>query len=528
MRIIKNPSFTLVACVALLLCACGKSQTDPNVSNADRKSELLSPLPQEQIEPVNEEPTIDITEQIRKLEYSIVLSAAEEATRHNPISWALYDGDQDGSDELYVDATYIDLPAGEWGGLCMLADADNESLWASSVAGSFGGVEWKQMSDSRVPQLFTYHISAGSPLRRYFYWEGNSWAIHSELYRNDSGEIVCFWDGEAVTLEQFQQKENEYYLPEVNFDSPKQYPIIIDGQPKAVINVFDEYWQKRVGFLNVVSGDVDGDGQKESLYCINSAFQLWKDRMHVYEGGDSLDGWNDNAITILIVDQEESQTQVSIARIPTLGNELSCENGKLIIDGIQYIYDGETFARDQSDDNGEENEGIPSQTPVSDEDFLRLANEQVVEQYNFVYYLDVGAAFEQEWSNSSNDSANPWYRVVDERIHSLQDIKNIWYSYFSKTSVMPDEMLHAYKEMNGAVYTRNEGVGDNFVGIQLNRITERTNSYVLIQGDQLFVDPWGDGNVKTGDITYKMVMDDGEWKCEEILLNGKAWAFVDW
>lgn len=520
----KSDIWIMVLCIALLLCGCGNKEADSSVSKTGNTApqQLNKPTV-----PEKEDPVIDITEQMQKIEYAIILSEIEEQTYPNPTSWALYDGDHDGSNELYVDAVYNNLPAGEWGGLRMLADMDSEILWGASVIGSFGGVEWVQSSSDKIPCLYSYHVSAGSPLRRYSSWNGSAWTVSNELYRSDSDEIVCFWGGESVTFESFQQKENESYLPTIVFDSPVQQPVTVDGQPEAVLKALNDYWSGRAGFVSAVSGDIDGDNQEETLYCINSAFQLWKDRLNLYESSDPLDAWNDLAITILIADQNETQTRLSMAKIPVLGNNISCDNGALIVDEIRYIYDDGAFMRDVSG-NPDTSADTSAQAQISDEELLKLANERVVEQFNFVYYLDAGAVFKQDWLNTSDDPTTSWYQVVDERIHSMQDIRNVWYSYFSKTSVMPNDILHCYKESNGTVYTRNEGVGDNFVGIQLNSISERTNGYAVIRGDQLFIDPWGENNMKAGDITYKMVLEDGEWKCEEILLNGKAWSFYEW
>ena len=520
----KRNIWIMVLCITLLLCGCGGKSA---ASSASKTGNATSQQLNKPSAPVKEEPVIDITGELQKMEYAIILSEIEEQTRPNRASWALYDGDHDGNSELYVDVVYNDLPAGEWGGLRMLADAGSEVLWGTSGAGSFGGVEWKQSSSDKIPYLYSYHMSAGSPMRRYYSWDGSAWKVSNELYRSDSGEIVCFWNEESVTIESFQQKEEEYYLSAVVFDSPALQPMTVDGQSKAVLKALNDYWSGRAGFLNVVSGDIDGDGQDETLYCINGAFQMWKDRLSLYESSDPLDTWNDLAMTVLIADQNEAQMRISMAKVPALGNNVSCDNGALIVDEIRYIYDEGAFVRDMSG-NPDTSAGTSAQAQISDEELLKLANERVVEQFNFVYYLDAGAVFKQDWLNTSDDPTTSWYQVVDERIHSMQDIRNVWYSYFSKTSVMPNDILHSYKETNGVVYTRNGGVGDNFVGIQLNSISERTNDHAVIRGDQLFVDPWGENNVKAGDITYKMVLEDGEWRCEEISLNGKAWSFYEW
>ena len=164
----------------------------------------------------------------------------------------------------------------------------------------------------------------------------------------------------------------------------------------------------------------------------------------------------------------------------------------------------------------------PAGDNTSDEELLAIANAEVLDNYNFAMYLAAGAVFETDWSVA--DESGMWHLVTDDRIHSLSDIEDVWHTYFAPSSEMPEIMLQAFKEEDGAVWSGNMGVGDNFTTIELTTVLERSGNTAVLSGER-YLD-LGDGPQPNGIIACVYVYEEGAWQCQTIELEGDPWGFV--
>lgn len=90
----------------------------------------------------------------------------------------------------------------------------------------------------------------------------------------------------------------------------------------------------------------------------------------------------------------------------------------------------------------------------TDEELLAYANDHINDFWHVYYCYMAGTFFE-----GTGDFGNTL--ITDPNIHSLQDIENVWYQYFSRRYPIPymDINTNVYKEVpfweeNGQVYER--------------------------------------------------------------------------
>ena len=88
----------------------------------------------------------------------------------------------------------------------------------------------------------------------------------------------------------------------------------------------------------------------------------------------------------------------------------------------------------------------------TDEELLAYANDHLNDFWHTYYCYMAGTFFE-----AADDNGN--MLIIDPRIHSLQDIENVWYQYFSRRYPIPymDVNTNVFKETpfweeNGQVY----------------------------------------------------------------------------
>lgn len=146
---------------------------------------------------------------------------------------------------------------------------------------------------------------------------------------------------------------------------------------------------------------------------------------------------------------------------------------------------------------------------ASDSDFIAFANKNH-ETLRTVYdQIIFGAYFK-----CSDDFLDGKGRLVeDERASTMEDVKNLWYAYFSKSS----DTLWEYREVNGKLYSTNAGSGLPQIGTpnytKVNRISD---SRIEITGATVFEDPAGEDDNYTMETTIVMVLENNIWMCESI------------
>lgn len=114
----------------------------------------------------------------------------------------------------------------------------------------------------------------------------------------------------------------------------------------------------------------------------------------------------------------------------------------------------------------------------TDEELLAYANDHLNDFWHTYYCFMAGTYFE-----GSGEIGNKL--ITDPNIHSLQDVENVWYQYFSRKYPIPymDINTNVYKEVpfweeNGQVYERYRIDGIPHVSFFFDHITQKTDDEV--------------------------------------------------
>lgn len=153
----------------------------------------------------------------------------------------------------------------------------------------------------------------------------------------------------------------------------------------------------------------------------------------------------------------------------------------------------------------------------TDEELLAYANDHRDDFWHTYYWFMAGTFFE-----SSGENGN--MLITDPRIHSLQDVENVWYQYFSRRYPIPymDVNTNVFKETpfweeNGQVYERYHI--DGFIGATyfFDHITQKTDDEVWFA----YYSKDLNGNINDTQEQWSFVYEDGQLKYGTIVRNNQ-------
>lgn len=153
----------------------------------------------------------------------------------------------------------------------------------------------------------------------------------------------------------------------------------------------------------------------------------------------------------------------------------------------------------------------------TDEELLAYANDHRDDFWHTYYWFMAGTFFE-----SSGENGN--MLITDPRIHSLQDVENVWYQYFSRRYPIPymDVNTNVFKETpfweeNGQVYERYHI--DGFIGAAyfFDHITQKTDDEVWFA----YYSKDLNGNINDTQEQWSFVYEDGQLKYGTIVRNNQ-------
>ena len=153
----------------------------------------------------------------------------------------------------------------------------------------------------------------------------------------------------------------------------------------------------------------------------------------------------------------------------------------------------------------------------TDEELLAYANDHINDFWHVYYCYMAGTFFED-----TGDFGNTL--ITDPNIHSLQDIENVWYQYFSRRYPIPymDINTNVYKEIpfweeNRQVYERYRI--DGVVGSHLyfDHIEQKTDDEVWFS---VYVE-YVDGKIDDANQQWSFIYDGGQLKYGTIVRNNQ-------
>lgn len=151
----------------------------------------------------------------------------------------------------------------------------------------------------------------------------------------------------------------------------------------------------------------------------------------------------------------------------------------------------------------------------TDEELLAYANNHLADYWHTYYCFMAGTYFE-----GSGEIGNKL--ITDPNIHSLQDVENVWYQYFSRKYPIPymDININVYKEApfweeNGHVYERYRIDGIPHVSFFFDHITQKTDDEVWFA----YYCKGPDGSISDTQQQWSFVYEDGQIKYGTIVRN---------
>ena len=142
----------------------------------------------------------------------------------------------------------------------------------------------------------------------------------------------------------------------------------------------------------------------------------------------------------------------------------------------------------------------------TDEELLAYANNHLADYWHTYYCFMAGTYFE-----GSGEIGNKL--ITDPNIHSLQDVENVWYQYFSRKYPIPymDININVYKE----VYERYRIDGIPHVSFFFDHITQKTDDEVWLA----YYCKGPDGSISDTQQQWSFVYEDGQIKYGTIVRN---------
>lgn len=151
----------------------------------------------------------------------------------------------------------------------------------------------------------------------------------------------------------------------------------------------------------------------------------------------------------------------------------------------------------------------------TDEELLAYANDHLNDFWHTYYCFMAGTYFE-----GSGEIGNKL--ITDPNIHSLQDVENVWYQYFSRKYPIPymDINTNVYKEVpfweeNGQVYERYRIDGIPHVSFIFDHITQKTDDEVWFA----YYCKGPDGSISDTQQQWSFVYEGGQLKYGTIVRN---------
>lgn len=149
----------------------------------------------------------------------------------------------------------------------------------------------------------------------------------------------------------------------------------------------------------------------------------------------------------------------------------------------------------------------------SDEDLVEIANLAVDDTYAFLEGVNLGSYFQQDWVSPIRDANGELlFLVIDERVKSIDDIEALWNETFSQAFPMPD--LEHYREIDGHLYSENQGVGSDITLLErkLVSVQSRSATSATLIGYELRLNMYTREEYQNL-FTYEMDYEAGKWKC---------------
>ena len=147
---------------------------------------------------------------------------------------------------------------------------------------------------------------------------------------------------------------------------------------------------------------------------------------------------------------------------------------------------------------------------TTDQELLALAKDAGNGMKNMIYGVNQGALLEQDWGDTIQQNGLDCCKVPGYA--GMKDLENYWYQKFARKYTMDQvtggEYRQWYFEQNGALYTRNMGIGDDMQEVAVDKLVSRSGDEAVFSGHLVDVTD----NTSGGAVEFSLVYEGGEWK----------------
>lgn len=175
---------------------------------------------------------------------------------------------------------------------------------------------------------------------------------------------------------------------------------------------------------------------------------------------------------------------------------------------------------DESEDRAVVDGGISNL--YSDQELLDYANSKAEDYFKMRMSAMCGQGFDVDVNDTVQQNDVTYYRIINENIHSLDDIYEYWYQYFSeKYGAWYQDInqnvygITPYIEMNGKVYALKKI--DGIVGstMYFDHITMKSDNEIWLEAY------WkgADGSIADANQQWSFVYENGQFKYGTVIKN---------
>lgn len=249
-----------------------------------------------------------VTKSMQFLDYALLLLDCPDPDMIQ--GYTLNDADGDGDPELLV--VTAGPPTGRFG--LVTADASNFSSTYYSETGAAQSIEFAVETKTKRVVFGEYYSSASYMSRRYFGWDGQKWgAIYDYQGRmHDINQPA--WEAENNTwsgdwflgINSQPTGEAPYELSTERFSQVEYFDLFnlyLEGDPNTLLQECQDHFTSYPTYNQTLAGDIDGDGQDETLIFVTApANRFWDnlDVMNSWNGEDEYLNWRKQSLGVVV------------------------------------------------------------------------------------------------------------------------------------------------------------------------------------------------------------------------------------
>lgn len=262
------------------------------------------------------------------------------------LRWTMEDVDEDGAYEYILEGFFQEYNMLEPS--VLVVDGMHMGMFTSLGAAGMGGLT-RSADGSRYFVRYGYY-SAMNQAEMIFAWNGGRWSTilrwENEVVESGgefTNQSTCFIGTDPVQEEEYYSALEQLEL-EDSFELANANPLehTVPGDAQENFKVLDSYYENRKGCQQILSQDLDGDGDTDRVYAILGAADMWKENAAMEEchGAEIPFLFRDMALTLVVAENLGDSVRLRVCRLPGDGDfsPVTIVEGHLMYKDESYQY----------------------------------------------------------------------------------------------------------------------------------------------------------------------------------------------